>query len=281
MPGHLRTAEDDRPVRIHPTAVVEEGARLGAGVTVGAYAYVGAEVVLGPDCRLHHHATVDGFSVLGRECEVFPYACVGLKSQDLKHRGGRPGLRVGSGNVFREFCTIHAATSDGEFTVIGNRCHFLAYSHVAHDCQVGDGVMMSNNATLAGHVRVDDHAIIGGLTGIHQFCQVGTRAMVGGCSKLVKDVPPFLIADGNPAFVRGINLVGLQRAGYPEETIALIKQIYRLIYRKGMNRSQALKELATHPQSDSDEVRAFLNFAEKSERGFTPPPGRVSGGEAD
>lgn len=261
---------EGQPVQIHPTAVVEDGARLGPGVVVGAYAYVGPEVVLGAGCKLHHHATVEGVTALGRDCEIFPYACVGLKSQDLKHRGGRPGLRVGDGNVFREFCTIHAATSDGEFTVIGDHCLFLAYSHVAHDCQVGDRVIMSNNATLAGHVRVEDHAIIGGLSGVHQFCQIGTRAMIGGCSKVEKDIPPFLLGDGHPAAVHGVNVIGLQRAAYREETIVLIKHAYKILYRDGLNRAQALGKLAAHPMAASNEIRAFLNFAEKSERGLAP-----------
>jgi UDP-N-acetylglucosamine acyltransferase len=270
MAPYGNTVQKEHPAEIHPTAVVEEGARLGPGVTIGAYAFVGAGVVLGAGCRLHHHATVEGLTFLGRDCEVYPYACVGLKSQDLKYRGGRPGLRAGNRNVFREFCTIHAATPDGEFTVIGDDCLFLAYSHVAHDCHVGNGVIMSNNATLAGHVRVDDFAIIGGLSGVHQFCQIGTRAMIGGCSKVEKDVPPFLIGDGHPAVIHGVNTIGLQRAGYPEETVAVIKQAYRTLYREGLNRTQALEKLAAHPEAESPEIRAFLNFAEKSQRGFAP-----------
>lgn len=271
MAGSSRTIPPEgQPPRVHPTAVVEEGARLGPGTVIGAYGYVGAEVTVGPGCNLHHHATVEGYTILGRGCEIFPYACVGLRSQDLKYRGGRPGLRAGNGNIFREFCTIHAATSDGEYTVIGDDCLFLAYSHVAHDCHVGNGVIMSNNATLAGHVRVDDFAIIGGLSGVHQFCQIGTRAMVGGCSKVEKDVPPYLIGDGHPATIHGVNIIGLQRAGFDEETIALVKQAYRILYRDGLNRSQALEKLANHPRAESMEIRALLNFAEKSQRGFAP-----------
>jgi UDP-N-acetylglucosamine acyltransferase len=256
--------------RIHPTAIIEEGARLGPDVVVGAYAYVGPEVTLGAGTRLHHHATVEGFTILGERCEVFPYACVGLKTQDLKYAGGRPGLRVGNRNTFREFCTVHAATADGDFTVIGDDCLFLAYTHVAHDCEVGNRVIMSNNATLAGHVRVEDFVIIGGLSGVHQFCRIGTRAMIGGCAKVEKDIPPFLICDGHPAAVHGVNLIGLQRAGFTEGQVGLIKQGYRVLFREGLNRTQALERLKAHPQSDSPEIRAFLDFAEKSQRGFAP-----------
>lgn len=264
----------EKPPAIHPTAIVEEGASIGPGTVIGPYAFVGAEVSLGAGCKLHHHATVEGFTTLGHDCEVFPYACVGLKSQDLKYRGGRPGLQVGHSNVFREFCTIHAATLDGTFTVVGDRNHFLAYCHVAHDCQVGSGVIMSNNATLAGHVWVEDHAIVGGLSGVHQFCRVGTRAMIGGCSKVEKDIPPFLIGDGQPAAIRGVNTIGLQRAKFSEERTALIKAAYRLLYRDRLNRTQALEKLAAHPQANAPEIQAFLDFAAKSERGFAPGPRR-------
>src|SRR5690625_1729745 len=163
--------------KIDPRAIVEEGAKIGNGCIIGAYAFVGSEVTLGDGCHLHHHATVEGFTTLGKNCEVFPYACVGLKTQDLKYQGGKPGLKVGDKNIFREFCTIHTATNDGDFTIIGDQSYFLAYSHVAHDCIVGNRVIMSNNATLAGHVEVGDFAILGGMAGVHQFCRVGTRAM--------------------------------------------------------------------------------------------------------
>ena len=256
---------------IHPTAIVSSGATLGREVRIGPHAYVGDGVTLGDGCVLHHHATVDGFTVLGNGCEVFPHACVGLKTQDLKYKGGRPGLRVGERNVFREFCTIHAATFDGEFTVIGDGNLFLAYSHVAHDCVVGNRVILSNNATLAGHVRVDDHAIIGGLTAVHQFCRIGTRAMLGGCAKVEKDIPPYLIGDGNPAVIRGINLIGLQRAGFDEDRIRLIKEAYRILYRSGLNRTQAVERLQTHPAAGGADMAAFIEFIQSSQRG--PAPG--------
>ena len=154
-------------ITIHPTAIIEPGAVLGEGVSVGAYAYVGARLTLGAGCAVHHHGTVDGFTTMGERCEVFPHACVGLKTQDLKYAGGTPGTRIGARNVFREFVTVHAATKDGDFTVIGDDNLFLAYCHVAHDCVIGNKVIASNNATFAGHVVVGDHVIVGGFGGIH------------------------------------------------------------------------------------------------------------------
>lgn len=257
-------------MNIHPTAIIETGAELGEGTEIGAYAFVGADVVLGAGCRLHHHATVDGNTTLGARCEVFPYACVGLKTQDLKYRGGKPGLRVGDGTVFREFCTIHTATFDGEFTVIGDHGYFLAYSHVAHDCQIGNHVIVSNNGTLAGHVHLGDRVVIGGMAGVHQFCRIGAYVMVGGCSKVEKDVPPYLICDGQPAVVRGLNRIGLQRANFDDAAISRIKNAYRTFYREGLNRSQAAERLRASPEAASVEVRAFLAFSEASERGFAP-----------
>ena len=255
---------------IHPTAIIESGVRLAEGVTVGAFAFVGGSVEIGRGTRVGHHAVVEGRTSIGEECEIFPYACVGMKTQDLKYRGGTPGLRVGDRNVFREFCTIHTATNDGDFTVIGNDNLFLAYSHVAHDCRIGDHVIMSNNATLAGHVRVEDHVIFGGLSGAHQFCRIGTRAMIGGCAKIVQDVPPYLIADGNPAFIRSFNKVGLERGGYTPEQIDRIKSAYRIFYRKGLNRSQALEAMRTEGLDQYGETERFMTFSADSERGFLP-----------
>ena len=255
---------------IHPTAIIESGARLEEGVTVGAYAFIGASVQIGAGTRVGHHAVVEGRTSIGRNCEIFPYACLGLKTQDLKYRGGNPGLRIGDRNVFREFCTVHAATFDGDFTVIGDDNLFLAYSHVAHDCLIGNNVIMSNNATLAGHVQVDDHVIFGGLSGAHQFCRIGTRSMIGGCSKIVQDVPPYLIADGNPALIRSYNKVGLERAGYDPEQISRIKQAYRTFYRRGLNRSQALEAMRAEGMEQHPETERFVTFVGHSERGFVP-----------
>ena len=256
--------------KIHPTAILETGAQIGAGVEIGAYAFVGASVTLGDGTKLHHHASVEGESVLGANCEVFPYACIGGKTQDLKFKGGRPGLRVGDRNVFREYVTIHCATNDGDLTRIGSDNVLLATCHVAHDCVLGSHIVMSNGAVLGGHVIVEDCVVIGGYGGIHQFCRLGAYAMLSATAKLVHDLPPFFIADGTPAEVRAINKVGLERNGFTAEQLDRVKQVYRILYREGLNRTQALEKLAAHPQAESAEFARMLAFSQASARGLAP-----------
>jgi UDP-N-acetylglucosamine acyltransferase len=258
------------PASIHPTAIIEPGAELGADVQIGAYAFVGTGVQLGAGTQLHHHASVEGRTTLGAKCELFPYACIGGKTQDLKYKGGRPGLRIGERNVFREYVTVHAATFDDEFTVIGSDNTILAYSHIAHDCIVGDHCVMSNGTMLAGHVIVEDHVIIGGYGGVHQFCRLGAYAMLSATAKLVQDLPPFFIADGTPAIVRAYNKVGLERNGHTPEQLDRVKQIFRILYRDGLNGTQALEKLAAHPEASSAEFQRVIAFAAKSTRGLTP-----------
>jgi UDP-N-acetylglucosamine acyltransferase len=256
--------------RIHPTAIIEEGANLGAEVEIGAYAFVGGQVVLGAGTRLHHHASVEGNTVLGEHCEIFPYACLGGKTQDLKYAGGKPGLRIGARNVFREYVTVHCATNDGDLTRIGCGNVLLAACHVAHDCVLGDQIVMSNGAVLAGHVVVESHAVIGGYGGIHQFCRVGAYAMLSATAKLVHDLPPYFIADGTPAEVRAINRVGLERNGFTPAQLERVKVVHRILYREGLNRTQALEKLSRHPDAASEEFQRVLGFARNSERGLAP-----------
>jgi UDP-N-acetylglucosamine acyltransferase len=256
--------------KIHPTAIVESGAQLGADVDIGAYAFVGTGATVGDGTRLHHHASVEGNTVVGAKCEIFPYACIGGKTQDLKYKGGSPGVRIGDRNVFREYVTIHAATNDGEFTVVGDDNTLLAYTHVAHDCRLGSHIIASNSVGIAGHVLVEDRVVLGAVCGIHQFCRIGAFAMVSAYAKVVQDVPPFVIADGAPAEVRAINKVGLERNGFSSEALDRVKQIHRILYRDGLNRSQALEKLGAHPQAASDEVQRMLKFAQASERGLAP-----------
>lgn len=257
---------------VHPTAIVEPGAVLEQDVEIGAYAFVGAGVRLGRGVRLHHHASVEGNTELGAACEVFPYACIGGKTQDLKFRGGNPGLRVGERNVFREYVTIHCATKDGEFTRLGSDNTLLASCHVAHDCVLGSHIVMSNGVVLAGHVVVEDCVVIGGYGGVHQFCRIGAYAMLSAFAKLVHDLPPYFIADGTPAEVRAINRVGLERNGFTGEQVDRVKQIHRVLYREGLNRSQALEKLAAHPSAGTEEFRRMLEFARASQRGLAPAP---------
>ena len=197
----------------------------------------------------------------------FAYTSIGQKTQDLKYAGEPTYLEIGDGNTFREFCTVNRGTLPGTKTIVGSGGNFLAYSHIAHDCIVGDNVIFSNNGTLAGHVEVGDHAIIGGLTAIHQFCRVGRHAITGGCSKIVQDVPPFFIADGNPAEIRGINQVGLERAGFAAETVRALKEAYRLLYRGNLNVKQAVEQIRQDLPA-LPELDELCQFIESSHRGI-------------
>jgi UDP-N-acetylglucosamine acyltransferase len=253
---------------IHPTAIIEDGAQVAADAEVGAYAYIGPMVKLGSGCRIHHHASVEGNTTMGAGNEVFPYALIGGRTQDKKWTGDEAPVNIGENNIFREHCTVHPATFADKSTTIGSGNLFCAYSHIGHECTVGDDCILSNNATLGGHVRLGTHVIIGGLTAVHQFCQVGSGAMVGGCCKLLQDVMPRMLAEGYPATHRTINKVGMQRTGYSEEDIALAGRIYRLVFRKGLNRTQALEaleggELGQHPLIDE-----AVGFIQESDRGL-------------
>ena len=254
-------------ITVHPTAVVDPAARLGPGSTVGPYCVVGPQVSLGKNCWLQHHVTLCGPLTTGGGNKFYAYCSIGQQTQDLKYKGEPTYLEIGDDNTFREFVTINRSTLENGCTRVGHAGNFLAYSHIGHDCTVGDGVVFSNNGTLAGHVQVGDHAVIGGLTAVHQFCRIGRFAITGGCSKIVQDVPPFMIADGNPAEVRGINQIGLERAGFAAEKIKAIKEAFRLIYRAKLNTTQALAELQ-EKLGKSKEVQAILQFIETSERGI-------------
>ena len=255
-------------VQIHATAIVDPGAELGAGTVVGPYCIVEAGVVLGPDCWLQHHVTLCGPMRAGARNKFYAYCSIGQQTQDLKYQGEPTYLEIGDENSFREFVTVNRSTSADGKTRVGSCGNFLAYSHIGHDCTVGDGVVFSNNGTLAGHVQVGDGAIMGGLTAVHQFCRIGRYAITGGCSKIVQDVPPFMIADGNPAEIRGINLVGLERNGFAPESVKWIKEAFRLIYRSKFNTRQAVEAIQKE-LPPSEEIRQILEFIASSERGIT------------
>ncbi|MDB6034166.1 MAG: Acyl-[acyl-carrier-protein]--UDP-N-acetylglucosamine O-acyltransferase [Verrucomicrobiales bacterium] len=254
--------------QIHPTAVVHPGAQIGEGCQVGPYCIIGEHVSLGPNCKLHSHIVIDGHTKLGEGNEIFPFASIGLKTQDLKWKGGMTRTEIGDFNTFREYVTIHSATSDGEVTVVGNHNHILAYCHLAHNVVLGNRIIMSNVATLAGHVTVEDHAVVGGLAAVHQFCRIGKMAIVGGCSKVVQDVPPFMMADGNPAQTRTVNKVGMERNGISEEAQSALKSAYKIIFREGLTVSNALQKIESElPQFE--EIKHLLKFARSSERGLS------------
>ena len=259
---------DIKPAGIHPTAIIEPGAELDSTVSIGAYAYIGANVKIASGTIVHHHATVEGNTELGSNNEVFPYAIIGGKTHDLKHQGGTPRLKVGNNNTFREYTTVHMATADGEYTIVGNNNVLLAYSHIAHDCRVGDHLIMSSHSALAGHVIVQNHVNIGWNVGVHQFCHLGTHCMIGACSKIVQSVLPFMLADGNPATVRTYNKIGLERAGYSPEQLESIRYIYQTLYRKGLNRTQALDALKDYNAPDPSVLKTILDFVGTSGRGL-------------
>lgn len=254
-------------VTVHPTALVDPSAKLGPGTVVGPYCIVEAGVSLGENCWLQHHVTLSGPLRVGNGNKFYAYCSIGQQTQDLKYRGEPTHLELGDDNTFREFVTVNRSTLETGCTRVGSRGNFLAYSHIGHDCVVGNAVVFSNNGTLAGHVQVGDHATIGGLTAVHQFCRIGKHAITGGCSKIVQDVPPFMIADGNPAEIRGVNQVGLERAGYAPEKIKPIKEAYRIVYRKNLNTAQAIAELREKLGSSS-EVQEIVEFIEGTERGI-------------
>lgn len=252
---------------IHPTAIIDPGADVHPGANVGPYCVIGADVSLGEGTQLQHHVTIMGPSKIGRDNYFYAYCSIGQKTQDLKYDGEPTYLEIGDRNTFREFSTVNRGTLPGTKTIVGNGGNFLAYSHIAHDCIVGDRVIFSNNGTLAGHVSVGDGAVIGGLTAIHQFCRIGRHAITGGCSKIVQDVPPFMIADGNPAEVRGINAVGLERAGFLPESVRAIKEAYKILYRGSLNVKQSVETMrAELPRVE--EVEELCAFIEQSQRGI-------------
>lgn len=254
---------------IHPTAIVDPKAQLESDVEVGPYAIIGPDVKIGAGTVVQAHAYVGGHTTIGQRCEIFPFACVGTKTQDLKYKAGDVTfVEVGDQTVLREFCTVHLGTKAGEVTKVGSGCLIMAYCHIAHGCKVGNDVIMSNVATLAGEVTVEDHAIIGGLAGIHQFCRIGMHAMVGGASKIRQDCPPFMLTEtsGSETRVIGPNIVGLQRRGYPAEVRSALKEAYRLLYREGLNRSQALERIK-YEVDDLPEVRQLVQFYADSQRG--------------
>lgn len=254
---------------IHPTAIISPQAEIGRDVEIGPYCVIGEGVVLGDGCRLQNQVTIHGPTRVGERCVFYTAATVGQQTQDLKYKGEPTFLEIGNDNVFREFCTVNRGTLPGSKTIIGSHNHFLAYCHIAHDCVVGDHVIFSNNGTLAGHVIVEDHVILGGLTAVHQFCRVGTYAITGGCSKIVQDVVPFTIADGNPAETRGVNLVGLQRAGFSEADIRALKESYKTVFLRRLNTADALTRLEKSEHAANSHVSKLMTFIRTSERGIT------------
>ena len=256
-------------VKIHPTAMVADGAKLGADVEIGPYVSIGADVTLGDGVSVGQGAIIDGHTTIGERSQIFPYALVGMKTQDLKYREGSVSyVEIGARTVIREFATVHLGTADGEKTIIGDDCLFMAYCHAAHGVILGNHVICSNSVQLAGDVHLQDYAIVGGCSASHQFCTVGRHAMVGGMTKIRQDVPPYMLCDmvDGAMKVIGVNVVGLQRRGFSRDVITALKDAHRFIYREGLNRTQAL-ERVEHDVDPSDEIRELVSFYRNSQRG--------------
>jgi UDP-N-acetylglucosamine acyltransferase len=257
---------------IHPTAIVDPTAELAATVTVGPYAVIGAGVKVDAGTTIGAHVVLEGPTTIGSDNRIFAHASLGGAPQDMKYRGEPTTLVIGERNTIREFCTFNRGTAqDAAVTRIGDDNWIMAYVHIAHDVQLGNHTILANNATLAGHVHVGDWAIVGGLTGVHQFCRIGAHAMTGFQSHVSQDVPPFMMAVGNPLAVRGFNVEGLRRRGFSAERIAQIKQMHRLIYRDGLTLEQATLAITrlrgAWPEGDAD-VQSMLDFLAASTRGI-------------
>jgi UDP-N-acetylglucosamine acyltransferase len=253
---------------VHSTAVIHPGSQIGADCEIGPYCVIGEHVTLGDGCKLHSHAVIDGHTKMGRENEVFPFAALGKKTQDLKWKGGVTRLEIGDHNVFREGVTVHCATDDGNATVIGSNNLLLTHAHVAHDCALGNHVIMSGFSALAGHVIMEDHVILSGFAAVHQFCRIGKYAMVGACCPVRQDIAPFMLADGDPATPMTINKIGLERNGISKEAQNALRQAYKLIFRDGLILANALERIEKELPPLS-EVQYLVQFIRASERGIS------------
>jgi UDP-N-acetylglucosamine acyltransferase len=252
---------------IHPTAIVHPNANIARGVDIGPYCVVGENVAIGKGTVLQAHVVVNGWTSIGEDCEVFPFATIGAASQDRKYAGERAFTKIGNRTVLREYVSVQRATGEDQVTQVGDDCLLLAYVHIAHNCVLGNNVTMSNLAQLAGHVEVAEFATIGGQAGVHQFTRIGRYAMVGGASKITKDVPPFFLIEGNPAEPYGLNSVGLRRAGFTVEERNEIKKFYKILYNPKMNVTQAVEAMKADASSDPGrELIAFLEAP--SQRGI-------------
>jgi len=253
---------------IHPTAIVHSAARIDEGVSIGPYAVIGEHVSIAAGTTVGPHSVIEGWTEIGRDNRIYQFASVGADPQDLKFHGEQSALRIGDRNTVREFVTLHRGTEDGGGeTVIGDDNLFMAYSHVAHDCRVGNRVILANAATLAGHVVVDDHAILGGLSGVHQFTRIGSHAMISGGSVVVQDIVPFIIAQGDRAKPAGLNLVGLKRRGFSDSTLHDLKTAYKLVFRSGLRLEEALAKVAAE-LDETPELKTFTEFISNSHRGI-------------
>ena len=252
---------------IHPTAIISPKATIGKNVEIGPYTVIGSDVQIGKDTVVGPHAVIEGPTKIGSNCRIFQFAAIGAPPQDLKFEGEKCPVIIGDNNTIREFVTIHRATSsDIGMTFIGDNNLLMAYCHVAHNCKLGNNIVMANAANMAGHIHVEDYAIIGGLSGAHQFTRIGCHSMISGTSAVNQDVPPYVIVAGNHAKLYGLNIIGLKRRGFSDKTVENLKKAYRIVFRSSLLLSEAAKKIREEIK-DSPEVDHFIEFIEKSERG--------------
>jgi UDP-N-acetylglucosamine acyltransferase len=254
--------------QIHETAIIADGAQIADDAIVGPYCTVSAMAVIDSGTELISHVVVAGKTSIGDGCKVSPFAVLGGMTQDLKFKGGHPGVKIGNNTVIREYVTVNAATNEGDFTTVGDNCLIMAYTHIAHCCHIGNHVIIANACQIAGHVTIEDMAIIEGLVGIVQFLRVGTMAFVGGVSKISKDLPPYMIAHGDPLEVRSFNRIGMERRGIDEAGRKAIKEAYRILYRQKQPVAEALNKIEAEVDQ-TPEVKHLLEFCRASEKGIT------------
>ncbi len=255
-------------VQIHPTSVVHDEACLEEGVEIGPYTTIGRDVVIGENTKIGPNVFIDEGTTIGRDCNISKGVVLGTPPQDFKYMGEKTYLKIGDNNSIREYVTINRSTEEGKATILGDNNYLMAYSHVAHNCCLGNGIVMANAAALGGHVNIEDNAILGGLVGVHQFVNIGRLSIIGGCSKVVKDVIPFAKADGHPLRIYSLNSVGLRRSNFPEEVISILKETFKILFRDSFNTSQALKKLKEQ-FPHQEEVKHIITFIENSQRGIT------------
>jgi UDP-N-acetylglucosamine acyltransferase len=254
-------------MKIHPTAIISPDAHLEEGVEIGPYSIIGSDVKIGKNTLIGSHTVIDDYTHIGEGNNIFQFCSIGAPPQDLKFGGEKTRVVIGNFNTIREFVTIHrSTTADIGVTIIGDHNLLMAYTHVAHNCKLDNNIIMSNAATLAGHIHIENYAIISGLTGIHQFCRIGEHCMIGGASAVVKDIPPYVIAQGNHAKLFGLNLIGLKRRNFSEKTIKAISEAYRIIFRSKLLLEDAIKKAEAEVEN-LPEVNHFIKFIKESERG--------------
>ncbi|MDP2921320.1 MAG: acyl-ACP--UDP-N-acetylglucosamine O-acyltransferase [Candidatus Omnitrophota bacterium] len=254
-------------MKIHLSAIVDKKAKLADNVEVGPYAVIGPEAEIAKGVVIGARATIEGYTVIGEGTRIFTGAVIGSPPQDLKYKGEKSFLKIGKNNIIREYVTMNPGTGEGTATSIGDENLFMAYSHVAHDCRIGNKCIIANVGTLAGHVTLEDRVVLGGLAAIHQFTRVGKMAIIGGCSKVVQDIPPFSTCDGNPARVFGLNLVGIERAGVSHKAQAELRKAFKILFHSGLILKHGIEKVKKE-LGEAEEVAYLLTFLKNSERGI-------------